>query len=358
VIPFFSIIVGFRNREVERIKLALDSLASQSLDNFELIFVDYGSEPEVAKQARRVVEAYPFAKYCYNQTQGWYWNRSHALNTGIRKASGEVLIVYDIDLIVGNDFLEKAWRLDFSRNFYTFSCFYLPEHFSVKTKNLTTDGIHYEQNYVGLCAVARHTVNAIHGFDEYFMVWGGEDDDFYKRLQRTGLQRRQMSAGEYQVFHQWHLTHAPATPGLWYLTMVNYLYSKTTDVDTNTWGIHHDTNNRQILELVSPSNFKGCNQLEFLTDQKHLFFNSLIEKFALLKAGETGYLQHEYEQNVREPKYGTFFNLNKKKSEKSSVSKKEISDFFEYFIGINRTSIADYFLRDSDNSLLFLVTKK
>jgi len=58
--PHFSIITALRNRDAERVKNSLNSLAAQQYTDFELIFIDYGSSPEVTAQIKPLVESDSF----------------------------------------------------------------------------------------------------------------------------------------------------------------------------------------------------------------------------------------------------------------------------------------------------------
>ena len=147
-----SIVVGFRNREIERVKRSLDSLAKQTYTDFEIIFVDYGSDTSIATEIEKLVTSYKFIKYVYSDTRGWFWNRAHALNTGVKIASGNVILFFDIDLILESNFLKNLSTISFENTFYTFTCFYLPERFAFYN-DLMNRGVHCEQNYVGLCAI-------------------------------------------------------------------------------------------------------------------------------------------------------------------------------------------------------------
>ena len=357
-----SIVIGYKNRDLTRVIKNLDSLANQSLKDFELIFIDYGSDELIAQETKVLVSKYDFAKYYYSDTKGWFWNRAHALNTGIKKANGDIILLYDIDLIVEKDFIKKISALNYENNFYTFSCFYLPQHFDLQNKVLEKDGIHYEQNYVGLCAVNKSVVFNIEGFDEYFMVWGGEDDDLYQRLVNKGLQRNQVQTAEYKVFHQWHPIHSPVKPTLWYLTMVNYLFNKKKDKnELPDWGIQLQLQDRPILKFINePDNYKNFTKLGFWEDQQLLFFNLFIEQFHRLTPGEKACLEYDFEKDKNDI---TILKkivrlVGKEKTKKEKIDKKEIINFLEYFIGINRIYISDYFLMTKYNKLLFVLIKK
>ena len=124
-----SIIIGFRNRDIQRVKYALDSLAVQSLKDFELIFIDYGSDIPLAKQVEALFGEYDFVKYYYSDSRGRFWNRAHAVNTGFRFSAGEKIFISDIDIIYHPDFLKSIAAFNLENTFYTFSCYYLPEGF-------------------------------------------------------------------------------------------------------------------------------------------------------------------------------------------------------------------------------------
>src|SRR5665647_475985 len=161
---FVSIIIGFRNREILRIKNVMDSLEKQTCSGFELIFVDYGSDETVSGQVKALLINYPFVKYIYSDTRGWYWNRAHALNTGIKLASGNILLTSDIDLVFPPDFINSVNKLSFKNRFYTFKCYYLQENMDI-VKIVDEDLKNTRINYVGLCAVLKEDVLTIAGFD-------------------------------------------------------------------------------------------------------------------------------------------------------------------------------------------------
>ena len=60
-----SIIYAFRNRDVERVQLSMESLHAQKFQNFEVVFVDYGSEAETAAKVQKTLKNFEFARYLY-----------------------------------------------------------------------------------------------------------------------------------------------------------------------------------------------------------------------------------------------------------------------------------------------------
>ena len=103
--PKLSILVAFRNREITRVERFLQGLAAQTFRDFELIFVDYGSAPELSARTEALLRRHAFARYLFNDSRGMPWNRAHALNSGARLAGGEYILCTDVDLVYSHGVL-------------------------------------------------------------------------------------------------------------------------------------------------------------------------------------------------------------------------------------------------------------
>src|SRR3954467_4714663 len=101
-----TIVYIYRNRDLERVKRTLDSLKKQTVKDFSVIFIDYGSNDSFKQGVQKIVEEYSFCKYVYNDSRGMPWNRSHALNTGIRLTETDFVFTADIDMIFETHFVE------------------------------------------------------------------------------------------------------------------------------------------------------------------------------------------------------------------------------------------------------------
>ena len=125
--PKLSIVVTYRNRNVDRVRRFLQSLDRQTYRDFELIFVDYGSDEKYANVVAEMTNQYDWCRYIYNDTRGMLWNKSHAINSGVRQTSGEYFLSTDIDLVYTRDVLQTAMERA-GRNKQIFSlAFMLPE---------------------------------------------------------------------------------------------------------------------------------------------------------------------------------------------------------------------------------------
>jgi len=358
-----SILIGFRNRDVERVYRALESLEAQSVEDFELVFVDYGSEQNIAEQVKALMSKYSFARYHYSQSEGWLWNRAHAINTGYKLSIGKKILISDIDILYPPEFIKTILELDVDATFYTFGCYYLPKDFNYSALNMTAQQFSFAEFHgMGLTlAKGSHFFN-ISGYDEFYMIWGAEDDDLTTRLKKIPLERIHLPLQEFPLFHQWHITHSPAKPTFWYLTMVNYLFSQSSNRNSSTdWGTGLTPENRPILNLIQDdSKLTNLPRLQFWEDQLLLFFNPLIQKFYQLKSGESAYIEYEFDLPEGDESFikKIFKSRDAVKRNSDKMDKRSIVNFLEYFIGTNRFGFLDYYLKISDKKLLFVVIKK
>lgn len=124
-----SVVIAFRDRDLERAERCLSSLAAQSFEGFELILVDYGSAQGTASALRSLVARLGFCRLIYSDTLGQPWNRSRALNIGVRRSTAAFVMTSDIDMIFSGGFLAAlAERLHNDRVVYC-SPRLLPEGF-------------------------------------------------------------------------------------------------------------------------------------------------------------------------------------------------------------------------------------
>jgi cellulose synthase/poly-beta-1,6-N-acetylglucosamine synthase-like glycosyltransferase len=103
--PKVSIIVPVKNEEkvVERL---LKSLLNLSYQNKEIIIVEDGSTDKTPQICQRWANRYPsLIKYYRNGVSN---GKPYAINYAAKKATGEIIAVYDADTILEEDTLEKV----------------------------------------------------------------------------------------------------------------------------------------------------------------------------------------------------------------------------------------------------------
>lgn len=242
--PTLTIIFGYRNREPERVDRCLASLAAQTRKDFVVLFVDYGSWPAQAAAARAVVEKYPFARYIYAETRGWVWNRSHALNIGIRLATTPYIMTSDVDILYSPDFIKTLLYNQTGRDIVHCAPRFLPPGFkewnTIFSVCSSLDASAKAHNGVCQC-VPREIAVRTQGFDEYYRMWGLEDVEFSDRMKRLGLEEKWIEE-QTAIYHQWH----PAGYGCnrelgwslnWYRMLLHYEGTQSAlSANDRTWG--------------------------------------------------------------------------------------------------------------------------
>lgn len=288
-----SIIVGFKNRDLARVKNYLESLKLQTFQDFFLVFVDYGSDIEVSEKVKSLLSEYPFAKYVDSNSRGWLWSRSHSLNIGFKNSPKTDMVAFtDIDNFFSEKFLEVAMK-ESSQNRVVYSeVVWANEKFDFTSINwkdlqLPTSG---RAGMGGFCLIQREDFEKIRGYDERYFIWGIEDRDLNYRLKH--MEAVWIDDLDAKILHQWHPTNSnfqgfyPMT--FWFDN--NYYCYKSRDVkvrNEKSWG---EIPQRYILG--KDLNSKVVKRISFSTDQRlSVFegtarFNDFLNHFFLGKNGE------------------------------------------------------------------------
>ncbi|MGM0635478.1 MAG: glycosyltransferase family 2 protein [Bacteroidota bacterium] len=200
-----SILYAYRNREKQRIKNSLKSLANQNESNFEVVFVDYGSSDAFASRIQKVVEGFSFASYHYIAHPGLLWNKSKALNYAASKAKGEFVFVADVDICFDTNAIRTFLSLANTSQFCLFKLSYLKQEVTqpqIATGKFTENQIKHHGYINGMILVSKPNFFSIEGYDEFYHFYGSEDVDLYERFKNSGLKEYKNS--ETLFFHQWH----------------------------------------------------------------------------------------------------------------------------------------------------------
>ncbi len=128
------------------------------------------------------------------------YNRSAAFNAGARSARGDVLVLHDNDIVVPRDYAAAAAAaIDAGFEFANLIRFL----FYMRGTEIAFDAPpeRVVQNTQGGSIVARRDAYFdIGGYDEEFVGWGGEDNDFWDRASTRRVQRH----GAVPMLHLWH----------------------------------------------------------------------------------------------------------------------------------------------------------
>lgn len=233
-----SIIVATYNR-IDALNFVLQSLETQTDDNFEVVIADDGSKSETTDFINAFKEKSKLSiKHVWHEDLGF--RLALIRNLASAQATGEYLIFLDGDCMAQPDFVTQHRKIAKKGFFITGSRALLSEsltkeilswpqwNYSYFWKNLlnfrASGGINkywplkiklgngFWRNYrkfvwrrIKGCNMAcwKADAMAIGGFDESMTGWGHEDADFVFRLQSTGLTRKSGSWST-EVLHLHH----------------------------------------------------------------------------------------------------------------------------------------------------------
>jgi GT2 family glycosyltransferase len=203
--PDVSFVIGHRGlARLPHLLTTLRSIAAQEDASVEVVVVEQSTAPEINASLPSWV------RYVHTPVpEGYDYNRSWTLNAGAREARGTVLILHDNDMLCparyAAETLERAregWQFQQLKRF----TFYLPEPATtgVFQGGHVPPGVPATvvQNLHGASIAAdRSAYFEAGGFDEEFVGWGGEDNEFWQRAEAIG---RVYSYGYLPFLHLWH----------------------------------------------------------------------------------------------------------------------------------------------------------
>ena len=226
----------------QALKLCLESLATQSDTNFEIIIADDGSTQETKQLIEGIKPIHPISiQHLWQEDQGF--RKTAILNQAIAAAHGDYLVFLDGDCIVQPDFVARHRALSQKGYLVTGSRVLLDESLTAQLltwpswdfKRFAEKLLSYRlsgginkywplkiklgngswrdyQKFVWRrikgCNMAcwKADAEAINGFDESMTGWGHEDADFVFRLQRHHIKRKSGSWST-EVLHLFHKIH-------------------------------------------------------------------------------------------------------------------------------------------------------
>ena len=203
-----TIIYPYRNRELERIKISLNSLITQSNTNFKVLFIDYGSTLLHSKEIQEALIDYSFVNYFYSYSLDQPWSRAKAVNIGIKNTTTNYVFIADIDMIFKPNFVEVLYELQQPNTSYYFKVGFLSESESNITKEFNQYNIAHFSGIgaQGLSLFETSELKKVRGFDEFLHFWGAEDEDIHNRLIAAGNKEIFYEA-EILMLHRWHPTY-------------------------------------------------------------------------------------------------------------------------------------------------------
>lgn len=215
--PQMSVVVPFRRRDAaseESLLSVAASLNSQTLerDKYEVIVVEAAPAPSLT-------EPPPGCRLVFAYCPDAMFRKSWAMNVGFRHSAGDMLVFHDADIIAPEDMLESiAARLgpDCSAVKPSYSVVdtdpaqgeYLRSRGQRASRKILSESRRLRNAPGGSIAVTRKQFLKVRGFNEKFVGWGGEDDEFLLRLRAYGDNPPDLGC---KLIHIWH-KQSPADP--------------------------------------------------------------------------------------------------------------------------------------------------
>lgn len=257
-----STVIGYRDRDVDRIARCLNTLEKQeSVDSYEVIVVDFGSNMVNADKIKKLVDGYKTCEYIYSDTQGLPWNRAQALNIGIRHAKGEYILTTDADMIFPKKMFMNIDNYLDQRSVLHLAPYYLPKSFSdwSNIEKYTSFTIGDSAQVGGFHLAHKDVYERLGGFDENYVFWGNEDIDISHREKKLGLKMVWLNDVT-RMYHQWHKIENYQTAGfmpenVWGDMQAYFIRNKNVIVRNNDkWGNLINKKDRKVYEFLDFKN--------------------------------------------------------------------------------------------------------
>jgi hypothetical protein len=206
-IPHVSFIIGHRGlARLPHLMVTLSTIAAQVGVAFECIVVEQSNEPEVQTLLPSWVR-YAHTPLPYKDMP---YSRSWTFNVAGEMARGSLLIFQDNDMLVPQKYaaeLVARYKAGYEVINIKRFIFYLNREHSERILTSRTMTLEKPPETVvqnleagGSFAITKEAFFAIGGFDESFVGWGGEDNEFWERAQTRNL----WSYGYLPLVHLWH----------------------------------------------------------------------------------------------------------------------------------------------------------
>lgn len=238
-----SVLTTIYNRP-EHLRLLMAALAAQTRVPDEIVVADDGSDAATVAALERLLSAGGIPARVVRQEKDGY-RLAAARNRAIRAATGDYLLFLDCDIVPLPDAVavhgqnaaprrllcghralldetttqalfasvpapseedwEQAWSVA-DRDELAAAARLFARHAALRRWHLARPhkpkllGCHF--------SLFREDVERVNGFDENFVGWGYEDDDFARRLYRAGVEPHSV-IGAARALHLWHPSLAP-----------------------------------------------------------------------------------------------------------------------------------------------------
>lgn len=177
---------------------------------------DGGERHRIFEWAHARLEVlFPHAEVIVADDGAEQFSRAGSRNAAAREATGDLFVIVDADTVFSRDQIERAvflidkgapWVIPYGRTEY----YNLNQHASAELLTQPpgielqppTDWDHRVESWAGVLVVPRAAFEQVHGYDERFAGWGGEDNAFRFALDVVAGGHTRLAFENVQ--HIWH----------------------------------------------------------------------------------------------------------------------------------------------------------
>ncbi|MBN1415198.1 MAG: glycosyltransferase family 2 protein [Bacteroidales bacterium] len=195
--PLFSVVITTRNR-ANLLKRALNSLISQTEEDWEAIIVDDGSTDDTSSMIKPYLLSCPNMKYIRKSHSG----AVHARNEGIRASVGKFVTFLDSDDEYHPDHL-KSRRKHLSQNpsvMFLYGGAKILGNPYVPDKDNPAATINLKDCVIGgTFIIEREALLSLDGFRDIVL---GSDADLFERVKKAGISMAEVKQPTYIYHHE------------------------------------------------------------------------------------------------------------------------------------------------------------
>jgi glycosyltransferase involved in cell wall biosynthesis len=195
--PIVSVVVPYRDRDLRRVEMLIESLRRYTNTSFEFIVSDYGSGKKYRYALEELRDRLGFI-VARSEAQGLPWNRAHAINNGVRKAQGPLIAVVDVDMVFHDEVMDHV-----AETIHDDEAWFIESIWPQGPKRDPLKGVRNRSAGV-FQMLHRSWFERLDGFCEDFEFWGAEDHDWLGRLGSAGCRIRWLTADQFKLTHTWH----------------------------------------------------------------------------------------------------------------------------------------------------------
>jgi predicted glycosyltransferase involved in capsule biosynthesis len=205
-----SVLIAWRNIGIDRLKNCLRSLRNQDYnqDLIRIILIDYGSKQKNSEIVKRL--CYDYNVDYIRVDEFGVWNKSRALNIGIKNSNAKYILISDIDIVFEKNYINECineMKKDFFQVLYSKMFDSYPQtlknnedivmDYKMIRKRCKDRALGKKEDYFkfgsSICFTLNYFFKVIGGYDEFYECWGSEDADIIKRFELMGLSIKDIS---------------------------------------------------------------------------------------------------------------------------------------------------------------------